>query len=639
MVVRGRHREIGSVNGTDPRPEEIDVTLRLQRKATSGAFVGLVGSALVASMIGTTPPALASAVRSGDLGGARTPIDHVIVIVGENHSFDNVFGTYHPSDRKRILNLRSEGIVKVNGTLGRRSVVARQRTATDTATTPGQYTLRPPLGAPYAALPAPNTTYISSACDGGLPQNSTDSRFPARLPNGPFQITRYVPYFDAHPDGKGCVPGAYVGDPIHRFYQMWQQVHGGGNDLFTWTGNTAGYDNGAVPPKPIYQGGLQMGYYNMQQGDAPTLKFIASHYSMSDNYHQAIMGGTGANHIAIGTGFAAGYYNAQGQPAVPPLDQIENPNPKAGTNNNFTQDGYSGGSYSDCADPSAPGVSAISNYLGTLPYRAVRNCEPGTYYLLNNYLPGYTVTGQRQTGTFVVPPQPADKFPTIGDELTMHGLSWRYYGQGWNNGHPTSDYCSICDPFQYATSIMTNSAQRKNITGMSAFYQNVSHGWLPNFSIVKPAGPNDGHPGYSTLASFERFVAQVSNSVIRQPKLFGHTAIFVTFDEGGGYYDSGYVQPQSFFGDGTRVPFMVISPYTRPGVVNHTYTDHVSLIKFVEANWGLPPLSPRSLDNLPNPISRPHAPYVPVNRPAIGDLMTVFDFRHRQPHSPLIPLR
>ena len=50
------------------------------------------------------------------------------------------------------------------------------------------------------------------------------------------------------------------------------------------------------------------------------------------------------------------------------------------------------------------------------------------------------------------------------------------------------------------------------------------------------------------------------------PSLWKNTAIFVTFDEGGGYYDSGYIQPVSFFGDGTRVPMVVISPYAKPGL-------------------------------------------------------------------------
>jgi len=111
--------------------------------------------------------------------------------------------------------------------------------------------------------------------------------------------------------------------------------------------------------------------------------------------------------------------------------------------------------------------------------------------------------------------------------------------------------------------------------------------------------------------------------VQNNPKLWRSTAIFVTFDETGGYYDSGYVQPVSFFGDGPRVPMIVVSPYTRPGFVDHSYTDHVSILKFIEANWKLPPLTSYSEDNLPNPAP---GVYVPSNRPAIGDLMTLFDF-------------
>jgi len=77
----------------------------------------------------------------------------------------------------------------------------------------------------------------------------------------------------------------------------------------------------------------------------------------------------------------------------------------------------------------------------------------------------------------------------------------------------------------------------------------------------------------------------------------------------------------SFFGDGTRVPLLAISPYTKPGYINHTYADHVSILKFIERNWGLPPLSKSSEDNLPNPqTSASGSPYVPTNRPAIGDM-------------------
>ena len=70
------------------------------------------------------------------------------------------------------------------------------------------------------------------------------------------------------------------------------------------------------------------------------------------------------------------------------------------------------------------------------------------------------------------------------------------------------------------------------------------------------------------------------------PTLWKDTAIFITFDEGGGYYDSGYVQPLDFFGDGTRIPLIVVSPYTKAGHISHDYADHVSILKFIEAQLG-----------------------------------------------------
>ena len=116
------------------------------------------------------------------------------------------------------------------------------------------------------------------------------------------------------------------------------------------------------------------------------------------------------------------------------------------------------------------------------------------------------------------------------------------------------------------------------------------------------------------------------------PALWSSTAIFITTDEGGGYYDSGYIQLLDFFGDGTRIPFIAVSPFAKKGYVDHTYYDHVSLLKFIEANWRLPKVSQRSRDNLPNPAADYRNPYVPANGPAIGDLMNLFDFGHHDDH-------
>jgi acid phosphatase len=600
---------------------------KLTTKVSAAAAFGLLAAAVTAASASAVP-------RQAHPAGTTTPITHVIVIIGENHSFDNVFATYQPPRHQQIRNLLSEGIINANGSPGPNFGKAAQLKASDTHA----YSVTPTITGKYATLPAPNTTYVSNTCD-GLPGNSADTRFPASMPNGPFQITKYVPYFDSHVQyssfGQCELFGAYVGDPLHRFYQMWQQTAVPGNGLNTWVANTAGDDNGAHPPAPIFQGGVSMGFYNMGQGDAPIMRDLAQHYAISDNYHQAVQGGTGANHIALGTGFAASYQDSSGNAAVPPANQIENPNPKSGTNNNYSQDGYSGGSYSECANPSQPGVGAVDAFLSKLPYKAFANCQPGRYYILNNYNPGYNPDGTLNTSTFTVPRQKKD-YVTIGNALSARGISWGYFGEGYNHGKPGFDYCGICDPMQYSASIMTNPALRANTQhDLNDFITEAENGTLPAVSFLKP-GDDDGHPGYSTLAAYENFTARAIAAVQNNPSLWRHTAIFVTFDETGGYYDSGYIQPVSFFGDGPRVPILAISPYAKVGYVDHTYTDHVSILKFIEANWKLSPLTSVSEDNLPNATP---GRYVPKNRPAIGNLMTMFDFLH--PHlAPLaLPVR
>ena len=132
-------------------------------------------------------------------------------------------------------------------------------------------------------------------------------------------------------------------------------------------------------------------------------------------------------------------------------------------------------------------------------------------------------------------------------------------------------------------------------------------------SFVKPSGWVDGHPASSKLNLFEGFVKYIVNAVKANPKLWNDTAIIATFDEGGGYYDSGYVQALDFFGDGTRIPTIVVSRFTKRGHVSHVYADHVSILKFIEANWGLAPVTSRSRDNLPNPKTTRSNPYVPLN--------------------------
>ena len=117
----------------------------------------------------------------------------MIVIIGENHTFDNIFATYQPPAGQHVMNLLSEGIVTKSGGPGPHVSQAEQQTASDTST----YQITPTLDGPYTTLPQPNTTYVDPACDGQV-GDVADTRFPDNLANAPYQITKYVPYFDGH---------------------------------------------------------------------------------------------------------------------------------------------------------------------------------------------------------------------------------------------------------------------------------------------------------------------------------------------------------------------------------------------------------------------------------------------------------
>src|SRR5262249_17507710 len=125
---------------------------------------------------------------------------------------------------------------------------------------------------------------------------------------------------------------------------------------------------------------------------------------------------------------------------------------------------------------------------------------------------------------------------------------------------------------------------------------------------------------------FEGMLQKILDTLQQNPQLAADTAIFVTVDEGGGYFDSGFIQPIDFFGDGPRIPMIVVSPFSRGGKIVHSYTDHASFLKFIGRNWQLQPLTARRRDNLPNPVTQNGNAYVPVNAPAIGDLFDMFDF-------------
>ncbi|MBV8168966.1 MAG: phosphoesterase [Alphaproteobacteria bacterium] len=590
-----------------------------------------------------------SQVKDG--GDTATPIKHVIIIVGENRSFDHLYATYVPRHGEKVTNLLSQGIVRADGSPGPNFAQGQQYRITS-APNGGKYFISashsqkqlystlpaPDIGgvgatSPYAAvlgipggdpgLP-PQDQFLFATGGTGLPVTlGPDTRITnvTSLPPGPFQMTGPSMPFDA-----------FTGDTIHQYFQMYQQMDCAIDHEHVTRDNPTGCLHDlqsaitttySTPPTGTpHDTGQTMAFFNMQQGDAPYLKFLSDNYNMSDNYHQPVMGGTGPDSLPLGFADQVWYSDGAGNVATPPATRIYNPDPQTGTLNLYTHRAQ----WFNCNDRTQPGIGAIRDYLDALPYHVDTRCGPGEFYQAVNVTPAFSPKGNVNTGNIV----PATTQRSIGDVLTAKGVSWKYYGGGFTaDGDATSpfngSYCDICNPFEYQVGYPSMVAD--HMRDVTDLFTDLKNGTLPAVSYVKPDGLMDGHPASSKWTLFEAFAKNIIDLAQGNPELWKSTAVFVTVDEGGGYYDSGFIQPVDFFGTGPRIPMIAVSPFSKGGHVSHVYNEHSSFVKFVERNWKLgTTLSPRSRDNLPNPRQDGANDYVPRNMPAIGDLFDLFQF-------------
>src|SRR3984893_12571570 len=579
-----------------------------------------------------------------------TPIKHVIVLIGENWSFDSIFATYKPSRGQLVDNLLARGVIDERGMQDPNFFASMQSQINqpypaaffiDASKTAGKTAYQQAPALP--SFPAPNTAYVPTAPGGlnqgqapfdrsavpdsqlpriepsmefadlgllrtgasGLPMFSTDTRVAnaTSLRNGSFQLTGPTLPYDS-----------FTGDMVHRFFHMWQQADC--NVANATEDNPSGCLNDLYPFVGVARndgsGGNALGFLNVLKGDAPVLKRIADRYTMNDNYHQPVMGGTAVQHTMLGTADAIFWETFQGV-TQPPAPSVANPDPKAANDAAFKRDK----AWTNCSDPNAPGIAAITGYLATLPWHPAANCDAGHFYMINNLSPGFLPNGTVDAANIVTGAKvPPSRLRTIGDALTQKGISWAYYGGGFNaavraaNGSTdpvdqliAANYCDICNPFGYASSIMGDPKQRNaHIKDATDFLNALDQGKLPAVAYVKPDSLVDGHPASSKPDLFESLVENIRDRLERKPELFAETAFIVTFDESGGFWDSGFMQPLDFFGDAPGIPLLVVSPFSQGGKVVHSYNDHASVVKFIERNWGLKPLSARSRDNLPNPV-------------------------------------
>jgi phospholipase C len=586
-----------------------------------------------------------------------TPIKHLIIIVGENRSFDHLFATYvqqHPGEG--IHNLLSEGIVDGSGHPGPNFALAHQYQIT-APPNGGKYWISADLAQKtlYTTLPPPDlngippiSPYVELLAfpggDPGLPPQDQyllgtggtdlihtygpDTRITnvTDLPPGPFQETGPDMSFDA-----------FTGDTTHIFFTMWQQADCATDSEHVSTDNPTGclHDllpavttTWSTPPGGIpHDTGQNMAFYNMQQGDAPVFKSLADQFTISDNYHQPVMGGTAPDSLPLGFADQIFYSNSQGQPATPAAENIYDPDPVPGSLNLYTNPFR----WFDCSDVSHPGIAAIANYLTSLaslkshPYTVKNLCGPGEYWMARNTDPAFTPTGLHASGLV----QPPTTQRSIGDVLTANKIPWKYYGGGFNDADTLNPlgiaYCNICNPFEYQARYPEMVAD--HMRDVTDLFADIVAGTLPAVAYVKPDGVMDGHPASSKWSLFEAFVSYIIFLAQQDSTQWSEIAILITVDESGGFYDSGFIQPVDFFGTGPRIPMIAVSPFSTGGHVSHVYNEHSSVVKFIERNWKLgETLSSRSRDNLPNPMPSNDSAYVPSNMPAIGDLFDLFSF-------------
>jgi len=408
------------------------------------------------------------------------------------------------------------------------------------------------------------TTYLYQTpqpLNGGI-----DSRFPPAngqpaLPLIPYDLTQYVANTDL------------TGDIIHRFYHEQLQIdngvlepkNGSLDKFVTWSDNP----------------GLVLTYIdatNLPEGK------LAQEYTLCDNFFHSAYGGSFLNHQFI-VAAAAPRWN---QPIPAGFQSSWNPVTRTLSDGNLTLDG----------------AYVVNTTYGA---QAPHPVTPASKLLLpiNN-----------------TDPTRADFMPTIGNRLDDANVSWKWYSGGWNdaiNNHADPLFQYHHQPFAYYSKYAPFKADgtlNPATTGSTAhlqdeqvFLADVQHGTLPAVSFIKPLGPDNEHPGYAGLLRGQQHVTDLVNAV-KASKLWKNTVIIITYDENGGRWDHVTPPVVDAWGVGTRVPTIVISPFTRGGNVDGTQYETVSILKLIERRFSLAPLSARDAN------------------PAVNDLTQVFDFAH-----------
>ncbi|MFB3739930.1 MAG: phospholipase C, partial [Candidatus Velamenicoccus archaeovorus] len=184
---------------------------------------------------------------------------------------------------------------------------------------------------------------------------------------------------------------------------------------------------------------------------------------------------------------------------------------------------------------------------------------------------------------------PCFDFETEGDLLNRHDIPWAYYAATeQQRGYIWSAYSAIRRYREHP------KAWQRHIRPVDDVVRDIKLNRLPPVTWITPRFELSEHPEYN-FCHGENWTTRVIDAIMRSP-MWEDTAIFLTWDDYGGFYD--HVPPPQVddFGFGFRVPLLVISPYAKEGVVDHHLGEFSSVLRFIEDNWGLVQLTHRDRD-------------------------------------------
>ena len=226
------------------------------------------------------------------------------------------------------------------------------------------------------------------------------------------------------------------------------------------------------------------------------------------------------------------------------------------------------------ADQMAPEWDLAMEFaIDDMDFSMLTETTPNRLYSLAGYSPVMNDYG---------PPPCIPYDETIMSELDSYNLSWGYFVQNVSDGYA---------PVNFISGINAHSS---NIQDWSSFISDLRTGNLPNVSWVMPVGGgasdlySQGPP--NNVLFGEMWIMYLVNAVMKS-RYWNSTAIFITYDEGGGYYDQ--VAPPVVNGIqlGLRIPFIAISPYAKENYVSSTILDQSSVLAFIDYNWNMPALN------------------------------------------------